>query len=203
VAAAQDRTWDVAGLTGGWWGHPRDESGEVLSEDDWFAAWLGSVTVGRYWTANIKTELDATITSEATRYVTYQVRIPGERTPRFYSADERHREQSVAALVTVQAGRNWWVHPFVQGGVSVDWDRVRSHPFPQGYYEGSPPTGRYVELTPERPPGPDTRTIARAVLTGGAKFYVNERWFFRTDLRATFGGDSRHMLFRTGCGIDF
>ncbi len=202
-AVAQQRSWDVAGQTGGWWGHPRGESGTPFIDDDWFGAWLGSVTVGRYWTTHIKTELDATFTSEATRYIAYQVLIPGERTPRFYTADERRSERSVAALVTLQAGRNWWVHPFVQGGVSMDWDRVRSHVFPQGYYEGTPPGGRYIELTPERRLGPHTRAITRAVVAGGAKFYVNERWFFRADLRTTFGGDAQQVLFRTGFGIDF
>jgi hypothetical protein len=130
VPAAAQRSWDVAGFTGGWWGRPEEASTPERYDDEWFGAWVGSMSVGRYWSPFIKTEIDATLSSEGDRYVTQQVVLPGERSPRFFSTETQHQERSVAALLTLQAGRNWWVHPFIQGGVSVDWDRVRTTAFP-------------------------------------------------------------------------
>lgn len=194
--ALAQASWDIAGLTGGWWGRPEDASIPAQYDDDWFGAWSGSFSVGRYWTPHIKTELDATIAGEGDRYVTRQIVLPGERSPRFFSSEEHWQERSLAALVTVQAGRNWWVHPYLQGGVSFDWDRVRSDSFPI-----------FIGQTPVWPPnavsGTGTRQVTRGVIGGGAKFYVSERAFFRAEVRTSFGGGSTHAQFRTGFGADF
>jgi hypothetical protein len=196
VPAAAQRSWDVAGFTGGWWGRPEEASTPERYDDEWFGAWVGSMSVGRYWSPFIKTEIDATLSSEGDRYVTQQVVLPGERSPRFFSTETQHQERSVAALLTLQAGRNWWVHPFIQGGVSVDWDRVRTTAFPI-----------LIGATPVFPPQPEvegeTRQVTRGVVAGGAKFYMSERSFFRADVRTSFGGGATHVQFRTGFGIDF
>src|SRR5262245_52656618 len=121
--------WDAGASTGGWWGRPATAPPEVPGGQDWFAAWVGSVSLGRYWSPNFKTEIDATWAGQGERYVLSQVTLPGERTPRFISSEEAYTESSLAALVTWQFGRNWWVHPFLQGGVSWDRERVETETF--------------------------------------------------------------------------
>jgi hypothetical protein len=196
VPAHAQRSWDVAGFTGGWWGRPEDASTPERYDDEWFGAWVGSISAGRYWTPFVKTEIEATLTSQADRYVTRQILIPGERNPLFVSSESQHQEGSVAALVTLQAGRNWWVHPFLQGGVGLDWDRVRSTTLP--IIVGGRPV---VPAREESDAG--TRQVTRGVVGAGAKFYMSENSFFRADVRTSFGGGATHVQFRTGFGIDF
>jgi hypothetical protein len=196
-AIAQGHRWDVSGGTGGWWGRPERAADPIVKSDDWSGAWLGSVTIGRYWTEHLKTEFDAALTSEATRYAVYTVTIPGDRLPRYYSTEDRHQQRSLAALVVLQAGRNWWVHPFVLAGVSADWDRVRAELIPL-VSSGSPTDpGPFPRIDAKN------RTVARAVVGVGAKFYLSQTAFFRMDLRSGFGGDGTHVQFRTGFGVDF
>lgn len=192
--AFAQRSWDFTAGTGGWWGRPDGADTAEPYDDEWFGTWTGSVSLGRYWTEHIKTEVDATFTSEGERYIVRQVQFPGERAPRFFTVNQQHQERSVAALMTLQAGRNWWVHPFLQGGVSVDWDEVRSEEFPP-FITGSPPIGL--------PTSPETKTVARGIVAGGAKFYMTERAFFRADVRTSFGNGATHVQFRTGFGVDF
>jgi hypothetical protein len=196
VPASAQRSWDVAGFTGGWWGLPEDAATPERYDDGWFGAWVAAISAGRYWTPFIKTEIDAAFTSEGDRYVTRQVVLPGERNPIFVATDSHHQQGSVAALVTLQAGRNWWVHPFLQGGVSLDWDRMRVTTLP--IVVG----GRPVVPEPDEA-DVGTRQVTRGVFGGGAKFYMSETSFFRADVRTSFGGGATHVQFRTGFGIDF
>ena len=195
VPAAAQPSWDFAASTGGWWGHPREASTAERYDDEWFGSWLGSVSIGRYWTDHIKTEVDATVGSTGQRYVVRQIQLPGERSPRYYSFTQQYREQSLAALVTLQAGRNWWIHPFLQAGVSVDFDEVRYGDYPE-FISGPAP----FVLSRS---GPESTTVTRGIAAGGAKFYMTEHAFFRADVRTSFGGGATHVQFRTGFGIDF
>ena len=62
--------------------------------------------------------------------------------------------------------------------------------------------GRSVTVTADNP-GPESQTMARLLVGGGAKLYVTPRAFFRADTRFGGGGDGRHFVLRLGFGADF
>ena len=69
---------------------------------------------------------------------------------------------------------------------------------------GSPRPGAGPNrLVEERIDGPTTSSALRGVLGGGAKFYVTEKAFLRTDGRWSFGRDRHTLAGRIGFGIDF
>jgi hypothetical protein len=85
----------------------------------------------------------------------------------------------VATTLAYQFFENRWVHPFIGVGVEGVRESERLD----------------VELLPPRgiapPPAPETSVtyVARPFIAGGAKFYVSERGFIRTDVLSTFSSD--------------
>jgi hypothetical protein len=111
--------------------------------------------------------------------------------------------RSLAAAATWQFRDNEWVHPFVQAGVSADFDRATVRSWEQFYYgdirSGQAPV-RVADAVVE---GPNTTHVLRGLVGAGAKVYVSERAFVRSDARWTFGRDSHNLAFRAGMGVDF
>jgi len=202
---AAPRLWDAAVSLGLLLGHPPTPGMTVYGEDT-YPALPTSVTIGRYWTTHLKTEIETAFSTEGNRFVAYQATVPDSPWPASYSADQFHRLTSVAAGVTWQFRSNQWVHPYVQGGVALDWDRSRTEIARQTFYfpRNSPSDPlRAIEITPDRQIGPDTRTAVRALVSTGAKFYVTTRAYVRADARAAFGNRLAHVTVRCGFGVDF
>lgn len=198
--AQTDPRWDVAAtaglFTGDW-----TVDGPVDYRERWTESALGGVVVGRHLTRHLKLEIEASATGEGTQFIARQVTGPGLPRPYPVSSEVFRSTRSIATAVTWQFFDNQWVHPFVQAGVSTDFDRQRERVWPQFFYPG---TGvAPVPLPQELDGRTSTRTTARALLGGGVKLYISERAFVRTEGRFTAGERGQHVAFRAGVGIDF
>ena len=184
--------WD-ASVTLGWLGGDKSDIAEPWN--NWYDTFATSVDVGRYWTPHLKTEVGTTLTTSGAVYSQRQVVLPGRPAPVFFTREHRFSLRALYLSASYQAFENAWAHPFVTAGVQLGWERER--------FENWPPTR---ELAPRLPPGdtPGTTFDVRPFLAGGAKLYVHENGFIRTDLSTAFDrhGATR-VSWRIGAGIDF
>lgn len=202
-AAAQDqlvttfvpdaqRRWDAAWFVG-WRGV--DKSDVAPEWDEWYDVAAFSVSSSRYLTPHIKIDVDLSTTTVGSVFEQETVSGPGSF-PTYYYRERRFRRTVLAPTLAYQFFENRWVHPFFGVGV-----------------EGVRETERVeVEVLPIRgplppPAGVPTKRItysARPFLIGGAKFYVSERAFIRTDVLSTFAsGGAESAVWRVGAGLDF
>ena len=205
AAAAQPALprWDAAIMAAGFYGRadePPDSTG--FRNDNWFGGGQFGVTAGGYWSAHVKTEIEWSMTSEATRYVQRFVTIPNSPTPIPVSGEQyiRNREASISAAW--QFLDNAWVHPYVLAGVALDFERVRARRFSQAVF-GSPSQGGTQIVTVEFAEGPVTTRRARGMLGAGAKVYMTPKTFFRAEMRGAVSPRVEHVTFRAGIGMDF
>jgi hypothetical protein len=198
-SAEAQRSWDVAGTVGLFSSHidARVDEGYV---EDWGTAAQAGVVAGRYLSRHLKIELEGSTTTRVRTYGAVPTTVPGVPDPRLLFAEVRTSVRSAGGAVTWQFRDNEWVHPFVQAGVSVDWDDSIVH-VPQQFYFGDPrgPAFPLSEGYTER----RTTTHVRGVFGGGAKLYFTERAFVRTDARLSWGSERQNLALRAGVGIDF
>ena len=198
LTPTNEKAWDF-GINVGWLGGDKEEiAGEW---NDWYDTFGTSVDVGRYWTPHLKTEASVTFTTEGDVYSQEQFTLPGQPFPIFFSREHRFGLTALNLSAAYQLFENSWVHPFLGAGVQLGWERHRTEtPFPTAF--GRDGRGPFpVPLTDDPP---DTTFDARPFLSGGAKFYVTEQGFLRTDLSAAFDGHGATRLsWRIGGGIDF
>jgi hypothetical protein len=200
TAEAQPR-WDAAGVSGFFAGRRPVDDGRGYQED-WFQVAQGGVVVGRYLSRQLKLEIEATATTDGSRYRSYEIAVPGSPYPFWITSEYRTSVGSLGAAAVWQFRDNEWVHPFVEAGVSADVDRTVVH-VPEQFYgpprgDGSPPV-RVAERRDEA----DITTRVGGAIGGGAKVYFRERAFVRTDVRLTFDADRQNVMFRAGVGFDF
>jgi len=194
--------WDSTVVVGMLSSHPGRRDGSSFG-DDWFNAAQFAVILGRHFTQHLKTELEFSTSAEGHRFVQQIVSVPALPYPVPLGSDEYSRLSELGASFTYQFFENQWVHPFVQVGAAADFDRARVHTWPQTYFESGRPPGNQVVLATDHSTDPRTTVTARAILTAGAKLYVNRRMFVRTDARVGAGPRGQHLLFRIGTGWDF
>jgi hypothetical protein len=196
--------WDSSAVTGLFLGHPGRLAGTDSGFDDWYAAGTLGITVGRYLTPHLKAEAEFTTSGEGARYVQQFVQVPGAG-PYPIGSEQMLRTNGVGATLAWQFFDNQWVHPFVFGGLALDFDRTRVHTWAQSYYRGDPRVpGNELRIAEERTVDLGTSRRMRGMFGTGGKFYVSERTFFRTDARVAIDGESRgHLSFRVGFGMDF
>ena len=188
---ADPKRWDF-GVAAGWLGGNKADLGDRWN--DWYDTFATTIDFGRYWTPHLKTEATAVFSTEGTVYQQELVTVSGLPAPIYLSREHRFRLAALDLGASYQFFENAWVHPFVGGGVQFAHER---HEVDALVYDPRAPV--------VQPPHPrETDIGARPFVTGGAKFYVAERGFIRTDLSAAF--DSRratHVWWRIGAGIDF
>jgi len=189
--------WDVGGSVG--WFNVRTV---IIAPPESFSRWqsdslAGTFSAGRYWTENVKTEIDVGLTTEisTTNYEPYypevqfgccQVRIDSTRLVK------------VSVGQVYQFGHNSRFHPFVGAGIDLDIARVRSvRPEQQVWTYPAP-----RESVPEHRAESTTRT-PRAFAVAGYKAYFSRRVFFRNDLRISAGKTLHQFTVRIGVGVDF
>lgn len=201
VSEAQPRA-DVAATTGFVFGHaPRPE---VPSHyDDWFNTWLGGVQVGWYLTPHLKLDVDASATGTGTQYVLRYVTVPDLPHPLPVSAEAATSVRSVGGALTWQFRDNEWVHPFVQAGVSTDFERRSVRTWEQIVYPGDSRGRPPVLVGGDGGEGATTEAHLRLLIGGGAKLYVSPRAFIRTDARVTVGRGRQIVALRAAIGVDF
>lgn len=189
--------FDAAGYIVWLGAETRDLPGAVYRT--WDATGGGALGGGFYWTEHVKLEVDVGVSEERVLY--------GSRTLESSPNGYRHlytshyaASRTVSLTTVYQALHNTWVHPFVGGGVDVDWERRRTEAEIRSYAASPAGSTSNVELLPD-----ETSHARRvqAALVAGAKFYVSRRAFVRTDVRLSFSSQIDAVRWRAGAGFDF
>lgn len=191
--------WDATVVTGVLIGRPDiPETFDSLHHDEWYRTAQVAVVVGRRWSTHVKTELEISAGREGRQFGGYVVAVPNVAYPVPVYSERFTALRQVSGSFVWQFFDNEWVHPFVQAGVGIDFERVRTVTPTQRWLGPAGPV-----LAEERREGPDTTARAAVVLGTGVKLYATPRLFVRSDAR--FGGTGRgvHAVFRVGLGVDF
>jgi|SRR5687768_12009101 opacity protein-like surface antigen len=194
LTPANPARWDIAGSVG-WLG--ADTSGAGTIGDDWYDTFAGAVSIGRYVTPHVKTEIQGGVTAEGRIYRVEQLALPGVP-PAFRAQEHYFRNATVGAGVLYQFFDNQWFHPFAGAGIEVlrERDRVEAQP-PFGQVPGRVPPA----LT--APPSTQVRYGVRPFVATGFKWYVAERAFMRTGVQASFSNrGTTHIVWTAGIGAD-
>jgi hypothetical protein len=203
TAVAQQSNWDVSFVAGYLGVRPEIEVPDRFG-DRWYDAAQAGVTLGRYFTPHLKAEVEFSTSTEGHQWINRLVTVPGASNPVPFGIERFATLHGISGALVYQFLDNEWAHPFVFLGVSGDFDRVRSYAPQQTILIGDPrlPSSRVV-ISEEIREGPETTTRARLLFGGGAKFYVRQRIFVRTDGRFATDDSGRHIAFRIGVGVDF
>jgi hypothetical protein len=193
LAPPDPARWDVAVGAGARGFNDRERS---LGWNQWAHAGLFSASIGRHWTTHLKADVDVAVTPEGRQFVQSTLATADGQT--FRVGDRHFRTASLSGSLLYQFGENAWFHPFVGGGVETTRDRSvltlrEQRPCPRVPCE--------VTLLPERN---EVTYETRPFLTGGFKWYVNERAFIRGDARTVWSGtQAEGAVWRVGIGVDF
>jgi hypothetical protein len=185
------RRWDTAWLIG-WRGVDKSEVAPDWNE--WYDVGAFSASAGHYLTPHLKIDLDVSTTTTGRVYGQEVFGNPGPAAS-YQIRSYGFRRTSVSPSLVYQFFENRWVHPFLGAGL-------------EGIREAEE---LFVQLLPPfgpRPPVPTLETRVRystqPLVTGGAKFYVSERAFIRTDMLLTFSSSgAESAVWRVGAGVDF
>ena len=171
---------------------------ELNDYDRWAHGFFRGVAAGYYWNDHLKTEAEVAWTGPAEGYANEQLRVGAS----YVFVPLEHRYQNLIASVSqaYQFGRNARFHPFVAGGLDIDWEH---HQIDPGYGIFSGPSG-----VPGRVPvaafDTDDRSVhVRPFAATGFKAYMTDRSFFRSDLKLAFERHVEQVTWRVGFGVDF
>lgn len=196
LAPENPARWDAAGFTGWFGGH---RSGTGLGGNDWSDAALAGVSTGYYWMPHIRIGGDAAITTWGNVFVQEQTGgRPGSPSPSYRFGEERFSAFHASATLAYQFLLNTWVHPFVAAGVdgSREWSRRDLH---EQAICTSGPCPR-IQLPRES----TETTRIRPIAAVGVTWYLTERAFLRSEIRAGFStGRVEAVQWRAGIGADF
>ncbi len=199
---AQPPQWDFSATTGLFSGRPATAATDHYG-DRWYSSARAGISVGRYWTPNLKTEIEVMTSGEGRRYAS-RTAILADGTHWSYGAHEYFRASQGSARVVWQLLDNRWIHPYLLAGVAVD--AARQHAFiPEQYrYLGDGRTPAFREtLVPQQTEGPDTVYRVGAMLGAGAKLYFSPTVFANTALLVTHAKPAKTVSIILGLGIDF
>jgi hypothetical protein len=169
--------------------------------DDWLNQ-LGTFGggFGWYWTDNLKTEIDAEVSSTTEREL-YSVDVVDGRQI-FSESDLRFSTRHLSIGQQYQFFRNVWFHPHLTAGVDLAWEMTERRE--GGVLNIVDPVARRSETVIQ----PETTThrtelIARPYTGLGFKAYMSPRSFFRMDMRFILKDGVDEVLMRFGFGVDF
>lgn len=188
--------WDLAGQVG-WLASNKPDIGAEW--DDWYDALSGGVSVGRYLTPHVKTEIHAAMASEGRIYSQDPVLLTAP-VPTYRSREHYFRTASAGAGVSYQFFENQWFHPFAGGGLEVVREHHRVH-VPEQFLPQRGP-GIPAVSVPAVSFAPEVSYAARPFVTTGFKWYVAERGFLRTSIQASFSRGTTHIAWTAGIGAD-
>jgi opacity protein-like surface antigen len=198
-APAAFKRFDATGYLA-WYRGQRDHTDFGVSRDDWYSAPLGAVSVGRYWTEHLKTEIEVSATGRG-RTASGEFERLGPDLSRSILREHLYTVRTVSLVASYQFLHNAWVHPFAGAGLDLDWERRRTTSQVQIFSTSvSPPPGAGVE-----PPVTEdvTELVPRVALVAGFKAYMSRHAFFRTDVRASVARGVDQVSWRFGLGLDF
>jgi len=199
---AEPPKWDFSATTGLFSGRPAIAVTEHYG-DRWYSSARAGISVGRYWTPNLKTEVEVMTSGEGMRYAS-RTAILADGTQWWYGAHEYFRTSQGSARVVWQLLDNRWVHPYLLAGVALDADR--QHAFiPEQYRylsDGRTPAIREL-LVPQQTEGPATVYRVGAMVGAGAKLYFSPTVFANTALLVTHAKPAKTVSIILGLGLDF
>jgi opacity protein-like surface antigen len=187
--------WDAAFYTG-WYGAARPGA---AAWDDWTESAFGGGSASFGWTRHLRTEVEVSFSGRGRVFSPAVVFVPGQPGPIARTEERRYQDTSVAASLLYDPLENRWVQPFIGAGIGVVREHLRIES-PEWIYYGRPPGGVVV---PAQPTTTDVTYHAAPHVLGGARFYVTEQAFIRTDLRVAVAGDAPSALLRIGVGFEF
>lgn len=172
--------------------------GELSAHDNWYNRALhGAATFGWHWSTHLKTELEASATTEADFFASREEIIDGRHA---YIAEEYDfSTRHITIVQQYQFGENAWFHPHLAAGIDVNWEKVGRLDRDVYIYDGRATT--IVRRAGRHPV--DTDVHVRPLLSAGFKAYMTPRSFFRSDLRFVTGRRIEEVLLRFGFGVDF
>lgn len=187
--------WDAAAHVI-WLGERRRS--DAFQWNRWFGVASGGGSIGYYWTAHLKTEVDLSASGEDDTYTYEIVPIPGSTTPLYLQRNHELRFTTASAGLFGQFFENAWFHPFAGAGIELVRERQHIETVPPPV----PPRGATVST----PPATETRVShrGRPFVATGFKAYVSDHAYIRSDVRTSWTGDGIAALaWRTGVGVDF
>ena len=186
--------WDAAVYTG-WYGAARPGA---ESWDDWTETGFGGGSASFGLTSYLRTEVDVSFAGRGSVYATVPSIVPGQPFPVVRTQQRLYQDTTVSASVLFDPLENRWVQPFIGAGVGIVREHLRVES-PEWIYYGRPPG----VAVPAEPTLTDVTYRAVPHAVGGARFYVAESAYIRTDLRIAVAGDHQSAQWRVGVGFDF
>jgi hypothetical protein len=197
---ADRKKWEVAGTAALFYAAPGEN--DTQHRDQWYFEGRYSGAIARYWTENLKTEVEYATSAEGSIYRQEVRTLPGNP-PNFpYGVESFHRLEQASVRIVWQFGTNRWVHPYVSGGVVGERERRRAH-IPEQYQyvsgRGSEPIVRVDEFNSE--PTVDYRIGVTA--GAGVKAYMSPNTFFNIGAVGSYSRPAATLSLLAGFGIDF
>lgn len=192
--------WDVAATAGLLSSNPAPSEHPYANE--WYFAGRYAISIGRYWSPHLKTEIELVNTTEGERYIERVANLPGVPHSYVYTAREHHTLRQVSGRTVWQFFENAWAHPYVFAGLVYDADRVKTFVPSQWLYQPRTPD---APLIPSPPQTPEAVTVHRFVATAGlgAKLYASPRVFVTTAVVVSYARPSTTTCIIGGFGVDF
>jgi hypothetical protein len=191
------KKWDATGTTG-WHNRPIDSGLYKMRGNSLFAG----VTLGRYWTENVKTEVEVATGGRAdgmyfdASFTTTPYTPPASLTVSNFQ---------VSAGQLYQFFHNAWFHPFAGAGVVYERQHYQAsriaQQVPTYSYSNGTTTTQWISV-PAWSKDWNQPRLSGFVLAG-FKGYVAQHAFFRADFRLAMKGGVQTVNTRLGFGIDF
>ena len=198
--SADPKKWEVAGSAALFYGAPGNN--DTQQRDQWYFEGRYSASIARYWTENLKTEVEYATSGEGSIYRQEFRTVPGNPPNYPYGVESFHRLEQASVRMVWQFGTNRWVHPYVSGGLVGDRERHRIHVPEQFQYV----SGRSSEPI-VRVDGFDSEPALeyRLGVTAGAgvKVYMSPNTFFNMGAIGSYARPSATLSFLAGFGLDF
>ena len=188
---------DVAGHVA-WQFAEVDSDGPYINHEDWHSSLFGGASAGWHWTPHWKTEVDVGASTVANAYRTRSIVFQGHQA--YQPSRLRFSRRTLGISQQYQFFENAWFHPHVAAGVNLTLER-RTEEFERPIIIA--PVPQPPGPIERRTEGPVTGFTPRPFIAAGAKVYITERAFFRSDIRFAFRGGLDETLTRFGFGFDF
>lgn len=166
----------------------------------WHHSLFTSAGGGHYWTDHMKTEVEAAWLSRVSFDSYEPIDVDGGTAN--VATGYRYQDLKLSLAQGYQFGRNAWVHPYLAGGVDLDYLRQTEDRPAQGrpvYFNNR--TGSSVSFPSLHTSESSVRV--RPFAKAGFKMYLSDRTFFTTEWKVGLGNGLQHVLWKTGFGVDF
>jgi hypothetical protein len=191
------KKWDATG-TIGWHNRPIDAGLYRMRVNSLSAG----ATLGRYWTENVKTEVEVGTAGTAEGVYWDE---SSRSTPYSPPAPTRVSNTQVGAAQLYQFFHNAWFHPFVGVGAVFERERLQASRNAQQITVYSYSNGTAIPQVVSIPAWSKRSSDSRVsgFVLAGFKSYVSRHAFFRGDFRLTFRSGVQTTNARIGFGLDF